>query len=88
MIAKSGMAINGNPVLMGISSSELSLGSGKVVFFSDAGTAVGSIRSNDGLLLNAIHYVAVPELSSLTLVSLPMVVSLAMIVRRKARGHR
>lgn len=38
----------------------LATGSGRVVFFTDADTALGSLENDDGLFLNAIAYAAVP----------------------------
>lgn len=63
-VARSGADGLGKPIIAAIAENVISPGSGRVVFFSDAGTAAGSARANDGVLLNAIAYVAVPEIST------------------------
>jgi hypothetical protein len=68
------IATAGNPTVIAIAENVLGPGSGRVVLFSDAGIAAQSSQQNDGLLTNAVAYVAVPETSTFSLLGAASIV--------------
>jgi hypothetical protein len=79
-----GRSLNGAPSILGIAENAISPGSGRVVLFSDATEFGWSWLQRDGMNLNTIQYVAVPESSTLMLCSITsLFVGLGPIARRR-----
>lgn len=79
---------SGNVVIAAIAEDAISPGSGRVVLFSDAGIAVGSILPDNGLVLNAIDYVAVPELFSATMAFAGACLAISLVSIQRWRQRR
>lgn len=70
VVARSGIDGSGNPVIATIDRNAITPGSGRVVFLSDAGLVAGSVLDPNPAFLNAIAYVAVPEASTIMMMSI------------------
>lgn len=79
---------HGSPTLAVIEESAYGPGSGRVVLFADPETALESLFHGNGLVLNAIVYVAVPEVSASMLVSGSLPLVLARRIARRTRSYR
>lgn len=63
---------SGDTTIAAIRENVLAPGSGRVVLFSDAGTVLETFIRGNGVFLNSIAYVSVPESSSLILAAVAM----------------
>lgn len=73
----------GLPTLAQIDENVISPGSGRVVLFADPESALESFITSNGLALNAIAYVAVPETSTMVMMSLVAAIGATSSVLRK-----
>jgi len=83
VLARSNADGTGPPVIVAIPEDALMPGSGRVVLLSDAGSALNSSRTDNGMLLNAISYVSVPEPSGA--VQATVLLTLALVVGKVGR---
>lgn len=79
---------SGDPTIAAIRENVLAPGSGRVVLFSDAGTVLETFIAGNGVFLNSIAYVAVPEASTIMMMSIVAAFGATSCLLRKSSARK